>query len=329
MKKLAVISVFILIICSCKKHEINNNGGGNNNPPVDTTQLYQYSILPSLTNPAITTYNSEHYVCFDTRVTAINKLFVFLPGTTGAPAFYKLIIQQASSMGYHAIGLMYPNSTDMYVAASTSSDNSLFGKCRQEIFDGSNQASGVSVDQNNCIQQRLIKLLQYLQQQYPGQNWQQYLINGEVNWNKVVLAGHSQGGGHAFYISKLVPLYRAISFSSMDWNSLLGRSADWIANTGATPAASLHSFNSINDQLFAYNNVSTQLNELGLPGPSKSIDVFPTPYSGSHQLTTNAAPAISVLVPDHNLTCLDQYVPKSGNVVAPNFRDAWAYLLRP
>jgi hypothetical protein len=329
MKRLLLILAVIVAVQACKKHQFIDDNGGNNNPPQDTPRLNQYNILPSLTNSAITNYNNEHFVSFDTRATSLNKLFVFLPGTTGSPTFYKLIVQKASSMGYHAIGLMYPNSTDMYMASANSADNSQFGKCRQEIFDGSDQTTGVSVDQNNCIKQRLIKLLQYLQQQYPTQNWQQYLVNSEVDWSKCVVAGHSQGGGHAFYISKQVPLFRAISFSSMDWNVSLGRSADWIAQPGATPAASMYSFNSINDQLFAYNNVKAQLDELGLASPPRSIDVFPTPYSSSHQLTTSASPAISLLIPDHNITCLDQYVPKTGADVAPNFRDAWEYMLRP
>jgi hypothetical protein len=255
-------------------------------------------------------------------------LFVFLPGTTGFPSVYKLIVNKAASLGYHAIGLMYPNNSDLYVASATSTDLSEFGKCRQEIFDGTDQTTGVSVNSANCIKNRLYKLLVALQQQHPTQNWQQFISGSEVNWSKLTIAGHSQGGGHALYIAKKVSVERAISFASIDWNNTLNQSASWVFETGSTPISKCYSFNSTRDQIFSYNNVVTQLADMGMTGPAVSVDDFTPPYSGSHTLTTAASPAISLLVPDHNLICLDAYVPKTntGAVVA-SFDRAWAYLI--
>jgi hypothetical protein len=173
-------------------------------------QLYEYKVLPSVTSTAISSFNSEHFAYLDTRVTAKNKLFVFLPGTTGSPAFYTLILKKAAALGYHSIGLMYPNNSDLYIAAANNPDNTAFGKGRKEIFEGTDQIAGVNVNADNCIKTRLIKLLQYMQAQHPTENWQQFLAGSDVNWSKVVIAGHSQGGGHAFYISKLVAVDRAI-----------------------------------------------------------------------------------------------------------------------
>lgn len=309
-----------LLLFSCKKDE------------ADTTPLPQpvqeYSISPSLTHPPITAYNSDHFICVDPNVTARNKLFVFLPGTTGSPFFYKLIVKKAASMGYHAVGLMYPNSADMYTFSAVNADNSQFGKCRQEIFDGVNSSSGVQVDTDNCIRTRLTQLLAYLAQQYPSGGWAQYLSGGQVLWNRVVLSGHSQGGGHALYISKQVELAAAISFSSLDWNTLLGRSADWVTEPGLTPVSRLYSFNGLRDDLFSYTNVQTQLAEMGLQGPAVSIDSNNPPYSGSHTLTTNDQPNSSLIFPNHNLTVLDSYVPrKAGGAVSDRFDSAWTYLL--
>ena len=330
MKKLSVIFLSIILFSACKKTQVNNNNGGNN---TDTTlqtipQLYQYSILPSSTDPAINSFNNEHYVNVDTRTTLKNKLFVFLPGTTGFPSVYKLIVNKASSLGYHAIGLMYPNNSDLYVASATSSDLTQFGKCRQEIFDGSDQTPGVSVDASNCIKNRLYKLLVTLQQQHPNQNWQQFISGTEVNWSKVTIAGHSQGGGHALYIAKKVSVERAIAFSSIDWNTTLGQSAVWVFEAGSTPISKCYSFISTRDQFFSYNNVVTQLADLGMTGPAVSVDDFIPPYSGSHTLITSATPALSVLLPDHNLTCLDAYVPKTNSgLVSSSFDKAWTYLI--
>jgi len=325
MKKIYLISCFFLLLISCKKTSVtdSNNNGGN-----ETPQLFEYNVLPSATNPAITAYNSENFISVDTRLTLRNKLFVFLPGTTGSPNFYKLIVKKAASLGYHAIGLMYPNSSDLYTASTASSDLLEFGRCRQEIFDGTNQTSGVSVDSNNCIKSRLYKLLQYLSVQHPNQNWQQFISNGEIVWANCVIAGHSQGGGHAFYISKKLAVDRAISFSSIDWNSNLNQSAEWVTSTGLTPTSKLYSFNGTNDEIFNYANVQTQLTDMNLIGAPINIDASIMPYQNSHRLITSATPGFNFIVPNHNLTVLDQYVPKSttGEVLS-SFSNAWTYLL--
>jgi hypothetical protein len=59
-----------------------------------------------------------------------------------------------------------------------------------------------------------------------------------------------------------------------------------------------------------------------------SIDNTNPPYLNSHTITTNATPGLAVLFPDHNITCLDSYVPTDtkGNVIA-SFDRAWEYLL--
>jgi hypothetical protein len=238
-------------------------------------------------------------------------------------------VKQAASQGYHAIGLMYPNDPSIYTASNNDTTNTQFAKCRQEIFDGTDQTSGISVDTNNCIKNRLYKLLLYLQITYPTQNWSQYILNGQVDWNKCVVAGHSQGGGHAFFIAKKVAVDKAICFSSIDWNSALNRSAAWVTLVGATPINKFYSFNGTNDEVFNYANVQTQLTDMGIIGTSISIDNNISSYSSTHRLTTSATPALSIApFPNHNLTCLDMSVPKtSSGTVTTAFINSWNYLL--
>lgn len=323
-----ILFLLAFVIVSCSKNNDSTGASGTNNNNTSTNQLYEYIINPSATNSNIVLYDNPHYVYVDTRVTAINKLFVFLPGTSGFPSVYTLIAKKAASLGYHAIGLMYPNGSELYIASGSNPDNTSFGRCRQEIFDGTDQSTSINVNSDNCIKGRLTKLLQHLNSKYPTQNWGQYLINGQVDWSKCMVAGHSQGGGHALYISKKVLLSKAISFASIDWNTALGSSASWVFDAGATPVSKLFSINSTKDQVFNYANVQTQLNNLGIPGSPVSIDDVSTPYGNTNRLFTSAIPAITLLFPDHNITCLDQYIPKTASgAVVPAFDNAWTYLL--
>lgn len=315
------MAVFVLSSCSGDDGPPGGGGGG-------TGQFFEYKIAPSATHSVITTFNSDHYVYLDTRSTLKNKLFVFLPGTGSAPFFYTELMKVAAASGFHVIGLMYPNASDMYIASSASLDNTQFSKCRLEIFSGVNQTNGVNVDADNCISTRLIKVVQYLQTQHPEQNWQQFLNGADMAWNKITVAGHSQGGGHAWYISKIKLVDRAIAFSSLDWNSLLNQSAGWIAQPGTTPNAKVYSFNSAADQLFAYNLVQQQWADFGLTGPAVNIDSVASPYSNSRTLITRATPALNVFVPDHSITCLDQYVPRNATGgIKTEFIRAWEYLV--
>jgi len=325
MKRLALLLPFLLVLTSCEKSEAPLDSEAL---PVRRGNLYEYLVAPSATNPSILLYNNNHYVCVDTRTTLKNKLFVFFPGTSGSPEFYKLIVKKASSLGYHAIGLMYPNGSELYSWSASNPDNTQFGKCRQEIFDGTNQTLGVSVDANNCIKGRLYKLLQYLAIRYPSLNFQQFIIGSDVDWSKCRLAGHSQGGGHAFYIAKKVGVEKSVAFASIDWNTNLNRSADWVNTAGVTPVSRFYSINSTRDEVFNYTNVQTQLADMGLAGNAVSIDNSASPYSSTHKLTTSANAAITVLVPNHNLTCLDAYVPKtSTGAVTTAYSNAWTYLI--
>ena len=254
---------------------------------------------------------------------------MFLPGTTGSPALYTLILKKAAALGYHSVGLMYPNNSDLYIAAANNADNTAFGKGRKEIFEGTDQIAGVNVNADNCIKTRLIKLLlQYMQAQHPTENWQQFLSGSDVNWSKVIVAGHSQGGGHAFYISKQVTVDRAISFSSIDWNGLLNTSAAWVSQVGATPVSQLYAFNHPLDEIFSYANIQTQLTAMNLTGAPVNIDLVATPYNASHRLISTSTAAVTIFFPNHNITCLDQYVPKtaSGDVKA-EYVKCWDYLL--
>lgn len=327
MKHLISLLSFLFVFASCERAEettpqsvqqYSNQRGA----------FYEFLIAPSATNPSIFLFNNRHYVSVDTRTTLKNKLFVFFPGTGGSPEFYKLIVKKAASLGYHAIGLMYPNSSDMYSWSSLNPDNTQFGKCRNEIFTGVNQTAGVTVDANNCINGRLSKLLQYLAATYPTLGFQQFLTGQNVNWNQCVLAGHSQGGGHAFYIAKQVPVDRAIAFASIDWNGALNTSADWVSQPGATPISKFYSINSTRDEVFSYANVQTQLANMGLLGNAISIDNTTSPYGLSRKLITTATPALFVVVPNHNVTCLDAYVPKTtSGAVKSTFGNAWQYLI--
>ena len=114
------------------------------------------------------------------------------------------------------------------------------------VFGNGTPVAGQSaVTRANGIVNRVNKLLARLHSTYPTEGWGQYLLaDNTVDWSKVILAGHSQGGGHVGVLAKSVALARAVYFSSPeDWNDLLDRPATWLAlRPNVTPASAQDGF---------------------------------------------------------------------------------------
>jgi len=52
--------------------------------------------------------NYNHYI-YNNKYTKKGKLFLFFVGTGALPYHYREILKLAANIGYHSIGLSYPN----------------------------------------------------------------------------------------------------------------------------------------------------------------------------------------------------------------------------
>jgi len=141
-------------------------------------QLVQYQILPSATDVNINTFTNtdqKHIVFLNNSVSKKNQLFIFLPGTGGNPSNIQRIDSLAANLGYHSIGLMYPNEPAIGSLCASNSDIDCYTKTRMEVIDGTDRTTLITVDRANSIENRIIKLLHYLQLQNPAENWSQFL----------------------------------------------------------------------------------------------------------------------------------------------------------
>lgn len=299
-------------------------------PPSTLPPSVVRQIVPSVTDPAIDVNNDAHVaVNPSASVTARGRLLVFLPGTGAVPTMQQLILGTAAARGYHAIGLSYPNPTAVGVLCADDVDPECFWDVRREIITGINTSARVQITPANAIINRLEKLLQYLQRQYPTEGWGGFLANGAVDWSRVTLAGHSQGGGHVGVLAKLVSLDRAVYFSSpADWRQQRDVPATWLSRPNVTPASRQYAFIHEQDQLVPVAQARANWAALGLDGfgAVTNIDATSAPFGSSHQLTTRAAPLLAGSY--HGATVVDAATPRATGGV-PLFEAAWIYLALP
>lgn len=285
-------------------------------------------ILPSETDPAINNPNNSHIAYYNTSVTHKNKLFVFFPGTGGTPFGYQEILKTAADLGYHSIGLMYPNAQAINSICGASTDTTCHRMARQEVLEGVDVHPTVTVDRINSIENRLIKLLKYLDVQYPTFGWDQYLTNDSViTWDKYVVAGHSQGGGHAGFIGKVRTVDRVLMFAAADWIPLLNRNADWITIPGLTPMSNYYALIHDQDEQIPFSIEQTTWQNYGLfdYGNLILVDTAITPYGNSRTLYTQLTPNTSATA-FHNAPVVDMHTPVDGSsnlLLEP----VWEYML--
>ena len=284
-------------------------------------------IKPSDTDSEINIADENHWVYINEDVTPKNKLFVFLPGTFGFPALYTRVLKTAANLGYHSVGLNYPNPVAINVLCALSSDTTCHARARHEIFDGIERHNGIHVDRPNSIENRLVQLLKHLDNEFPDEDWSQYWTeDSTIVWENILIAGHSQGGGHAGFIGKLKQLERVIMFASMDWMPLPSRTAGWVSMTGETEQEKYFAFTHELDESVAFDRQQIFWEELGM-NPSGNIilvDNSTNPYEESHTLFTQLTPAQDSQY--HSSVAVDLATPKDGNGVAV-FKPVWEYLI--
>lgn len=297
-------------------------------PATDTTAtpgLRCAEIPPEHCDPEITPWREPHLVAHDSSVPALGQLFLFLCGSHGIPARQHLITTLAARLGYHAINLSYPNSWTVGGLCRDSTDPDCHGRVRLDILDGAERSGLVQVGPTDSIEHRLRTLLAHLADRAPDQGWARFLdTNGQIDWATLVVAGHSQGGGHAAIIGKCHTVARVIMLAApVDYVQALRSPAAWLAAPGATPAERYFGFVHRADQ--GLDKILQAWTLLGLDTrPLTRIDDNEPPYGHAQRLVTDQAP-----VPRdryHNCVVQDRTTPLRLDGT-PIFEPVWRYLL--
>jgi hypothetical protein len=266
-------------------------------------QINTFYVKPDKTDKAYkdtdTNYvcnKSSNYVVRNTK-NNLNKLFLFLGGTKSKPIDYKIFSDFTGNLGYDVINLSYPNNV-MAASLSCSSDSLTFNNYEQEICYGTPVSSDVKVDTLNSIYTRTVKLINYLDKTYPEQNWKQYLTSSStLNWSKIAVGGHSQGGGHACYFAKFNDVERVLMFSSPnDYNNVKSTPANWISTPGKTTMDKHFAYLNQLDDVVLFNNQISNLKGLGLYPAYGACYVENScpPYGNSHCLYTTQPPGFHI-----------------------------------
>lgn len=323
------------------------NACGSDEDPAEAApepEVFRVAVLPSATDPAInliySTAFDSHQVYIPRNGPTVGRLFVFFPGSGAQPRSYQLILREAARRGYHAVGITYENTflvSDLCNAGGNS-DLDCAGEVRSEILTGVDSTTLVNVNVANSVDNRLLKLLQWLNGQFPQDNWSQFYPGGAVDWTRISAAGHSQGGGLSAYVGKRRNLFRITLYSQGGDVSIAGlATANWVRRPSVTPTGAYYGFTSGNDELANWLSVLgvnanwTTLG-MGMTGDTTNVDLLGAPYANlaRRKLVTRAQPRNPALVvgPNHNVTVVDVNTPLDADG-QPLFAPIWRYCSLP
>ncbi|MCH9651794.1 MAG: hypothetical protein K0U98_26435 [Deltaproteobacteria bacterium] len=282
-------------------------------------------VPPVETDNRIDDFFENHLVARGESLNLRERLFVFLPGSFGRPDGNRLLLREAALVGYHVIGLRYPNRWTVGGLCGNNANRRCFDQVRSEILSGRDRSNLVDVSRINSVENRLEKLLEYLDREFPQGGWGQYLTaDGAVEWTRTVMAGHSQGGGHAALWGRDKLLAGVLMFGApVDFSRRYERVAQWPRDSRRTPASRYFGFAHEDDNRERMLAVWRAL-EVDAFGEVVTVDSISAPYEGSHLLSTRAEPALPNR--QHGSVAVDAAVPLDSQG-EPLFRPVWQHLL--
>jgi len=175
--------------------------------------------------------------------TAGGTLVLLLNGSGGSPGQMvfdpgRNLFTAAAESGNHVLALAYRS--DLAVAEMCGARPECYAATRSTqlsgVFQPGADASLADIRQDEGVIPRLEQALRALDAARPGAGWSAFIADAAAPaaadrfaWQRIIVSGHSQGGGHAAYLGKLFPVSRVVQFSST-CDAPGGAPAPWTAS---------------------------------------------------------------------------------------------------
>ena len=273
-------------------------------------RVRMFKVEPSQTDPAITTVHGPDIALYDPQAVDRHRLFLFIVGTGAKATGSRLIDTVFAKWGYHAISIDYEDNV-IAVSCAHSLNPATFGRYHAAIITGAPVSAKVKISAANSILNRFQKLLIYLVKHDPRGGWGQFVKNDRPVWPHIIVAGHSQGSGHAAYIGKLFRVDRVLMFSGpQDYMDNLHRPARWLLRKSATPPSRFFAFLALKDPFNVRHQIANCMVLMHLSKPATLMVKPDEVIHGNHPILINNIPTKN----------------PHGSTLLPQFKSIWKYM---
>lgn len=281
------------------------------------------AIVPLTELPGSASRRLDHLAVLDaTRSNGF--LYVHLPGSGGLPENSVDFARHAAGLGFHVVSLAYPNWPSVNELTAGSGDAGEPGRVREERLFGVDASTRVDVDPANSVWNRLVRLLEYLDDAYPEEGWGRFLAGGVPEGPRMFIGGHSQGAGNAAYLGQEIPLAGVLMLGGPgDWVTDVGL-ADWLFRPSTTHADRYYGFVHELDPSVTVFRLAQAALGLGAFGSIEDVDLLPPEHWTSHRLTSSRMDSPTGNY--HGAVVVDAHLPRASDGT-PVYEAAWTYLL--
>ena len=299
--------------------------GGSSSAGAPGYDITIRSVPPADTDPAIDTFLEPHVVMVRDPLpdpkTLTRPLFIHLERTGSLPLDAKLYLSQAALSAHLVIGLRYPSDVSIADLCGTDPDPACATNIRAELLDGVDHSKKVTISPANSINNRIAKLLAYLDKKYANEGWGGFLASGAPDWSKTTLSGHSLGAGQAAFIARQNAVTRVVLLAGPSDPP----TATWYAGATMTPQTAYYGFLHTADPSYAA--IVAGWAAVGIPDTSAPgmADGPPVLYESKDAILTSAPPTAGTSA--HDAVALDSATPMvNGHAI---YEPVWSRLIGP
>lgn len=256
---------------------------------------YHHSFKASEADPTVQFNDNGQVAAVDTRsAKMMGKLVLPFGGLGSTAGSIGGTGDFCVKRGFHVLGIAAYEAYDILI-----NDAAFYGDARKEVFVGmdithTGAFKNIHMTPADGVAQRTQKALQYLQKNFPQEDWGYFLQeDGSVRWSDVIFTGFSHGASNAARFAMLVRAGGAVSMSGPRDNMCQnlnpancgGVVAKWFDEIPLTPIDRFIAFTGVGDGQHTQHLFAMQ--KLGYTGAPVNIVGAAPPYGGSHRLVTN------------------------------------------
>lgn len=276
-----------------------------------TAQVRIITAHPDKISPQMEEVHSAHIAVYDPSVHSRHKLILMIQGTGGSAVGMRPMDSIFATMGYHVISIDYKNNVISTICLH-SKDSMCSDYFRRENITGTPLSSKIDVDSTNSILHRFTTFLLYLNKTNPEGGWNRFINKSKPRWKNIIVAGHSQGAGHAAYLGKLFKVSRVLIFSGpQDYLEDLHMPAPWLSMRSATPINRYFAFLNLKDPFHIEYQIANCEKIMNHTSPD-TLMIHPDVVIKTHH---------HILV--NNIPTRDPH----SSTLFPEFKNAWSYML--
>ncbi|MBA3459384.1 MAG: hypothetical protein H0T46_05450 [Deltaproteobacteria bacterium] len=230
--------------------------------------------LDSATKPVTTASGADarHYYCTPTTAAKWNgQLVLYLVGAREDPATAHAFAERSCARGYAALAPAYRNERAIRDLCGSSPD--CYEAARREIVTGEDTSTLLHVDRSNALLHRIDVLAAHLARALPDV-WVSIRDRlARRDFSSVVIAGFSQGTGHALILARDFAVSRVVLLAGVPDRIRSGQPdhapvtwlARWGESTAKTPGERMFGVNHAADPFIPAAELAANYALLGIP----------------------------------------------------------------